>query len=86
MFRTIQGVIVAAAVVLLDGLAVAAAFKNDRVTSLLIGAAMVGTSALILGAMMDRRLGDAHDSGEIRALRRQLAAHRELAARGRSTE
>ena len=66
MFRTIKGVIVVLVVAAIDGLAVVAAVQNDRVTSLLIGAAMVATSALVLGVMMDRRLGDAYDSGRRR--------------------
>jgi hypothetical protein len=76
VFRTIQGVILPLLVALIDAAAITLAVHNDRVTSLLIGAAMVGTSALILGVMMDRRLGDAYDSGSRRA--RQL-----LAAQGR---
>lgn len=82
MFRTIQGVtaprrVALAAVALIDSAAVMVAVLDDKVTNLLIAAGMVATSALIFGMMVDRRLGDAHDSGELRALRRQVAAHKQ---------
>ena len=76
MFRTIKGVIVV--VVLIDAAAVIAAVLDGKVTNLLIGAAMVASNALVFGFMVDRRLGDAYDTGsraQLRALSRALAGH-----------
>jgi hypothetical protein len=66
VFRTIKGMIVGVLVALIDVTAVVAAVHDGKVTNLLIGAATVASSALILGIMMDRRLGDAYDSGRRR--------------------
>lgn len=66
MFRTIRGVIAIAAVTLIDAAAFVLAVADGKVTNLLIGAAMVASSALIIGAMVDRRLGDAYDAGRTR--------------------
>lgn len=76
MFRTIQGVIVVAAVLVIAATVVAV--LDDKVANLLIGAAMVASNAAILGLMVDRRLGDAYDSGgrtQLRVLARELAGH-----------
>lgn len=66
MFRTIQRVVTVAAVVLIDGAAVVVAIHESRMASLLIGAAMVASSTVIFGRMVDRRLGDAYDTGKRR--------------------
>lgn len=62
MFRTIQwaiagtgGLVVAAAV---------AALRDGKLTNFLIGAAMVATNALVFYLMMERKLGDAYETGK----------------------
>lgn len=65
-FRTIQGVLAVAAVVLIDAAAVAVAVVDGKLSNLLIGAAMVASNAMIFGHMVDRRLGDAYDTGKRR--------------------
>lgn len=63
MLRTIRGISAIAVVALIDGTAVILAAKDGKLTNLLIGAAMVASSTLIFGIMVDRRLGDAYDAG-----------------------
>ena len=78
MFRSLQpfqpSVYVAACLVLA---ATVYAVLDGKVANLLIGAAMVASSAAVFGYQMDRRLGDAHNSGrsaERRAIARDVAS------------
>lgn len=55
--------------------AIVAAVHDGKVANLLIGAAMVASSAVIFNFQMDRRLGDVYDSGkhaERRAIVREV--------------
>lgn len=75
-FRTIQGVLTVASVVLIDAAAVAVAVVDGKLSNLLIGAAMVASNAMIFGRMVDRRLGDAYDTGKRRREPRATEARR----------
>lgn len=77
MFRSLQRP--PPSIYLAAGLVIAAtvyAVLDDKVTNLLIGAAMVASTAAWLEILMNRRLGDAFDSGkhiERRAIARDVA-------------
>lgn len=77
MFRSLQplqpSIYVAASLVIA---ATVYAVLDDKVANLLIGAAMVASTAAWLEILMDRRLGDAYDTGkrtERRAIARDVA-------------
>lgn len=77
VFRTIEVPVVPGVIAV--GLVVAAtiyAIVDDRVANLLIAGAVVATSAVLFGLMLDRRIADAYDSGketERRAIARDVA-------------
>lgn len=71
--RTIQGVLVVAAVVMIDAAAVVVAVIDGKLSNLLIGAAMVASNAMIFGRMVDRRLGDTWDARGRHEQRKQEA-------------
>lgn len=48
------------------------AIIDDKVANLLIGAAMVASVTAVFEVMMDRRLGDAYDSGKLSAGKRTV--------------
>lgn len=59
--------------------ATVAAVINGRVTSLLIGAAMVASTVAVISYQVDRRLGDAHDTGKSTERGAILRAMKEMA-------
>jgi hypothetical protein len=73
VWKTIRGRWIVS-VGVIDAAAAIAAVMDGKVTNLLIAAGMVASNAAILGVMVDRRLGDAYDSGS-RARARVLARH-----------
>lgn len=71
MFGTIK-VVVGIAVVLVVA-ATIVAIQEDRVPNLLIGAAMVASNLAGFWVLMDRKLGDAYDTGGDARVRSLLA-------------
>lgn len=74
MFGSLQrpSVLIAAGLV---AAATVMAVRDDKVTSLVIAAAMVASLLAGVSILMDMRLGDAHDSGKLserRAIARDL--------------